>query len=64
MNMKHGSPYDRGAADAYYGRPMEPHYYPNGTYNYPLIEKKDMTEEEIEAYRLGYTENEDYKDWR
>jgi hypothetical protein len=27
----HGSPYDRGSADSYYGRPLSPHWWPNGT---------------------------------
>ena len=27
----HGSPKDRGSADRYYGRPFEPHWYPQGT---------------------------------
>ena len=32
-DTKHGSPYDRGSADRYYGRGSEPHYYPHGTGN-------------------------------
>ena len=28
----HGSPFDRGSADAYYGRPKDPHSWPYGTY--------------------------------
>ena len=28
FDRKHGSLYDRGAADSYYGRPRDPHRYP------------------------------------
>lgn len=66
MNIKHGSPYDRGSADSYYSRPSCPHWYPNGTGKQPRIERKDMTKEEIEEYYLGYEENElamNKKDW-
>ena len=59
MNKKHGSPYDRGCADSCYGRPRNPHYYPNGTGVQPLIEEKDMTEDEIEEYHAGYDDNEE-----
>jgi hypothetical protein len=60
----HGGPYDRGAADSYYGRPRKPHKYPRGTYNCPEV--LDLTPEELEAYHAGYDDNEangDKKDW-
>jgi hypothetical protein len=60
----HGGPYDRGAADSYYGRGRKPHKYPNGTYNPPEV--TDLTPEELEAYHAGYDENEamgNFKDW-
>lgn len=28
---KHGSPQDRGSADAYYSRRFDPHWWPEGT---------------------------------
>ena len=28
---RHGGPFDRGGADSYYGRPINPHWWPNGT---------------------------------
>ena len=31
-NTQHGSPYDRGSADAWYGRRPHPHWFPKGTY--------------------------------
>jgi hypothetical protein len=53
---RHGGAYDRGSADAYYGREVNPHYYLGDTYQSPTVEKVDMTEEEIAAYMAGYNE--------
>lgn len=61
---RHGSLYDRGMADSYYGRGKSPHWYPNGTYNEPRIE--DLTETEIKEYNDGYDDNEasgNKKEW-
>ena len=55
-----GSPTDRGSADAYYGRPKEPHYYPNGTGNEPKI--TELTKAEIRRYNQGYNGCTDRKD--
>jgi hypothetical protein len=60
---RHGGAYDRGSADAYYGRPTDPHYYTGGTYDSPRIDAVDMSEEEIAAYFAGYEEQVDRKDW-
>jgi len=63
----HGSPFDRGAADSYYWRPVKPHYYiytpgePSTRYE---IDK--MTPEQVQEYYAGYEYNEmlgDYKDY-
>lgn len=57
----HGSPYDRGSADKYYGRRVDPHKYPEGTYH---GEKVTLTDpKEIEAYMAGFEECLDSKDW-
>mgnify|MGYP001189385260 FL=1 len=67
LTGRHGGPYDRGSADYYYWRDYSPHYYVGDTYNSLRIEEADMTEREIEAYRMGYTEAEecgDRKDYR
>jgi hypothetical protein len=55
-DKRHGGAYDRGSADAWYGRECEPHYYIGDTYQSPKVEKADMTEEEIAAYMAGYNE--------
>jgi hypothetical protein len=60
-DRQHGSPYDRGSADAYYWRKADPHKYPHGTYNGERVKLTDP--EEIEAYMAGYNEQTDRKDW-
>jgi len=65
-DQKHGSPFDRGSADSYYGRGRDPHWYPEGTYKGDRIGKEQMTNEQIQAYLAGYQWNEqfgDKKDW-
>lgn len=61
-----GDPFDRGSADSYYGRRMDPHYWPSGTYKGYRVDEEDMSEKEIAEYYAGYKYNEelgDYKDW-
>lgn len=65
-DQRHGGPWDRGAADSYYGRPVQPHYYVGATYSSERIEKDQMTWSDIEAYLAGYEHNErsgDRKIW-
>ena len=57
----HGSPYDRGHSDAYYGRERDPHKYPEGTYNGERV--TDLTPEEIKAYNDGYDGTSTFKDF-
>lgn len=61
---KHGSPADRGSADAYYGRSKVPHYWPEGSYKGKRVEGKDMTDKELDAYWDGYDNETDRKDYR
>ena len=62
-DTRHGGPYDRGTADAYYGREFNPHYYVGGTYTSLRVELAEMTVEEIVAYSAGYNQNIDQKDY-
>jgi hypothetical protein len=65
-DKRHGGPYDRGSADAYYRRPFNPHYYVEGTYMSKSVDVADMSEDEIQAYAAGYddqVESGDFKDW-
>ena len=59
----HGSASDRGRADKYYGCGYRPHYYKGDSYSTGRVEYGQMTNEEIEAYRNGYNEETDTKDW-
>jgi hypothetical protein len=61
-DASHGSPFDRGSADSYYGRFPSPHKYPNGTGRAPRIEGHDMTLAEMKAYYAGYEHNEQFGD--
>ena len=65
-DTRHGGPFDRGSADSYYRRGIEPHYFVFGTATSDKIEKDNMTEEQIADYMAGYYWNEqfgDRKDW-
>ena len=64
--VRHGGPFDRGSADSYYGRTVDPHYWPSGTYKALRVESIDMTKDEIQEYYAGYEYNEQQdhkKDW-
>jgi|5_EtaG_2_1085323.scaffolds.fasta_scaffold00193_26 hypothetical protein len=63
---RHGGPFDRGMADAYYRSPRDPHYYINGTITSPRIEEYQMDQKLIHAYHAGYSygiDQGDFKDW-
>lgn len=60
-DKSHGSPYDRGSADKYYGRPAEPHKGGVGGGSGPR--STDLTREEIAAYMAGYREETGRKQW-
>jgi len=64
FNRDHGSLFDRGSADSYYGRPHDPHYYPQGTGR--GVKVVDLNPAEIAEYMAGYEHNEksgDRKDY-
>ena len=57
----HGCPYDRGSADAYYGREPKPHYWTNGNgRNGGTV--YELTYEQQEAYAQGYFNQDSFKD--
>ena len=65
-DKRHGGPYDRGSADSYYRRPIQPHYYAAGTYSSERITEDKMTGDEIAAYMAGYLQNSEernFKEW-
>jgi hypothetical protein len=61
---RHGSLFDRGSADSYYGRYAQPHWFPQGSYQGDPVTK--LTQAEIDEYLTGYEWNElhgDKKSW-
>jgi hypothetical protein len=56
----HGGLFDRGSADSYYGRPRDPHYWPEGTGHGKQV--TELNAAEIEEYLAGYDWNEQYGD--
>jgi hypothetical protein len=56
----HGALFDRGSADSYYGRPIDPHYWPEGTGHGQRV--TELNQAEIEEYLAGYDWNEQYGD--
>jgi hypothetical protein len=63
-NADHGSFFDRGAADSYYGRPRDPHRGGVGGMSGERVDAKAPAD--LEAYHAGYDYNEEYgdkKDW-
>lgn len=66
IDKRPGGPYDRGAADSYYRRPFDPHYFRGDTYTSESVTATGMTSEEERQYALGYYENEElgnFKDY-
>jgi hypothetical protein len=65
IRKNHGSLFDRGSADSYYGRSRIPHYGGVGGDSGPRVEVTDK--ESVAEYMAGYDDNEqsgDKKDWR
>ena len=58
----YGCPYDRGRADRFYDRDYEPHYWANGHGTNGGRVDNNLTDEQIEAYKLGF-DNETERRW-
>jgi hypothetical protein len=64
VRTNHGSLFDRGSADSYYGRAPDPHY--GGVGGDSGIRVKVMYDEAVAEYMAGYDYNEEFgskKDW-
>ena len=61
-DQRHGGAFDRGSADAYYGRPQRPHYFEGDTYQSAEIIPAEGSAE-WEAYMAGYESTTDRKNW-
>ena len=65
-NNRHGGPFDRGSADSWYSRSIDPHYYVGDTGSSVRLELVDMSEKEVQDYLAGYAWNEEFggkKEW-
>lgn len=51
---RHGGPFDRGSADAWYERSPKPHYYEGATYTTRLFNQNEMTKQQITEYWEGF----------
>lgn len=62
-DKRHGGAWDRGSADAYYGRPKDPHYFVGATYSTEKICQGDMRflAGDLKAYNAGYNGTSDRK---
>lgn len=60
VRNKHGSLYDRGSADSYYGRARTPHYGGVGGNSGDRVTVQ--SKEEVAEYNAGYDYNERYGD--
>ncbi len=58
---RHGGAFDRGAADSYYGREKDHHYYTGDTYKSQRI-SLDSSSDLYWEYEAGYAYNEKYGD--
>jgi hypothetical protein len=64
FDTRHGGCFDRGSADSYYHRGIEPHYYVGDTLSSEKV--VDLTKEQLAEYMAGFYWNEqfgDKKDW-
>ena len=59
-NARHGGPFDRGSADSWYGRGVQPHYYTGATAQSTRLEQVDMSDKEVADYLAGYEYNEQF----
>jgi hypothetical protein len=60
FDTRHGGCFDRGSADSYYNRGVEPHYYVGGTHTSEKVTK--LTEKQVADYMAGYAFNEQFGD--
>lgn len=56
ITAKHGSAYDRGSADRYYGRSFDPHYFEGDSYQSSRINIVNPDSAEYQAYLAGWQE--------
>jgi hypothetical protein len=62
-DIRHGGPFDRGAADSYYLRPFIPHYFTGPSYQSSEI-LPEIGTPEYYAYEAGWEYNEELGDFK
>ena len=60
---EHGSPEDRGSADAYYQSPRDPHYWQGPPLAGIRVPASMMTQAQIDSYNTAYFDEKDRKDY-
>ena len=62
--VDHGSPKDRGSADAYYGRVYSPHYF-QGHKNMSVLGQRitELSPEQIQEYEEGFFNQKERKEY-
>ena len=60
FNVRHGGPFDRGSADSWYNRGINPHYFEGKTYFSRRFDIHEMTQEQVAEYLAGYQYNEEF----
>lgn len=60
VRENHGSLYDRGSADSYYGRTRNPHFGGVGGHSGARVDVNDQAS--VAEYMAGYNYNEQYGD--
>jgi len=60
FDTRHGGCFDRGSADSYYHRGIEPHYYVGDTLSSEKV--VDLTKEQLAEYMAGFYWNEQFGD--
>ena len=63
MNKRYGSPYDRGSTDRYYGREYQPHMIDFFKGHGVRIKEDELSQEQLDEYKLGWNQTDDRKDW-
>ena len=66
FDARHGGPFDRGGADSWYDRGMNPHYFEGATHESRMYKIHEMTVEQVAEYIAGYQHNEEFggkKEW-
>ena len=60
FNARYGGPFDRGSADSWYSRGIDPHYYEGNSLASKRFSIHEMTEEQVAEYLAGYQYNEEF----